>query len=216
MDSTLTILYDNEARDPPLTADWGFAALVCTEAGEKILFDSGASGTILLHNARVLGEDLSTVTSVVLSHWHWDHSGGLKEITGIAPGAKFFLPFRRDLTFEWPGSHPVRETPVRVAEGVYSTGVVGGIEQALVVISLRRTLLLTGCAHPGVPALLTATGKVAKPTSLLGGLHDFSDFDCLTNLCEVYPCHCTQHTEEILKRLPSKAFRCGVGLTMHV
>ncbi len=48
--------------------------------GEKILFDSGASD-IFLKNAELLGVDIhKDVQTVVLSHGHWDHSGGLKHL----------------------------------------------------------------------------------------------------------------------------------------
>lgn len=56
--------------------EWGFAALVEAD-GRRILFDTGARPETVLQNARELGIDLSTVTDVVLSHHHADHTGGL-------------------------------------------------------------------------------------------------------------------------------------------
>jgi 7,8-dihydropterin-6-yl-methyl-4-(beta-D-ribofuranosyl)aminobenzene 5'-phosphate synthase len=56
--------------------EWGFAALVEAD-GARILFDTGARPTTVLENARELKVDLSTVTDVVLSHNHGDHTGGL-------------------------------------------------------------------------------------------------------------------------------------------
>ena len=56
--------------------EWGFAALI--EAGEaRILFDTGMRPETVLGNARELGVDLSTVDTVILSHNHFDHTGGL-------------------------------------------------------------------------------------------------------------------------------------------
>lgn len=56
--------------------EWGFAALI--EAGDaKILFDTGMRPETVLGNARELGVDLSTVDTVILSHNHFDHTGGL-------------------------------------------------------------------------------------------------------------------------------------------
>ena len=55
--------------------EWGFAALVEAD-GHRILFDTGAKTDVVLRNARSLGVDLSTVPDVILSHSHWDHTGG--------------------------------------------------------------------------------------------------------------------------------------------
>ncbi|HEX2680816.1 MAG TPA: MBL fold metallo-hydrolase [Candidatus Dormibacteraeota bacterium] len=56
--------------------EWGFAALVEAD-GRRLLFDAGYRPETVLENARELGVDLSTVTDVVLSHHHGDHTGGL-------------------------------------------------------------------------------------------------------------------------------------------
>jgi 7,8-dihydropterin-6-yl-methyl-4-(beta-D-ribofuranosyl)aminobenzene 5'-phosphate synthase len=56
--------------------EWGFSALI--ETGEEaILFDTGFKEGTVLHNAKALGKDLSTVEKVILSHFHSDHTGGL-------------------------------------------------------------------------------------------------------------------------------------------
>jgi 7,8-dihydropterin-6-yl-methyl-4-(beta-D-ribofuranosyl)aminobenzene 5'-phosphate synthase len=56
--------------------EWGFSALVEVD-GRRLLFDTGNRPQTVLENARELGIDLSGVTDVVLSHHHWDHTGGL-------------------------------------------------------------------------------------------------------------------------------------------
>jgi 7,8-dihydropterin-6-yl-methyl-4-(beta-D-ribofuranosyl)aminobenzene 5'-phosphate synthase len=56
--------------------EWGFAALIEAD-GRRLLFDTGYRPETVLQNARELGIDLSTVTDVVLSHHHDDHTGGL-------------------------------------------------------------------------------------------------------------------------------------------
>ena len=216
MSTTIVLLYDNEALEDPLIADWGFAALIADESGERVLFDAGASGDILLHNARALGEDLSSLTAVVLSHWHWDHAGGLAAVARLSPEATYFVPSGADFEHAGVILHPVHQQPVRISEHVWSTGVVAGMEQAVVVMSDTCPFLLTGCAHPGVPALLQAARSIATPRGLLGGLHGFSEFDCLEGLTRVYPCHCTQRKQEILSRFPDKATACGAGLRVEV
>lgn len=56
--------------------EWGYAALVEVD-GKKILFDTGARPGTVLKNVGELGLDLGDVETVVLSHHHWDHTGGL-------------------------------------------------------------------------------------------------------------------------------------------
>jgi len=68
-------------------AEHGFSCLlkVCQGAEEHIvLMDAGVSSICLLHNADVLGVDLSEVDSVVLSHGHFDHFGGFIEFLNRA------------------------------------------------------------------------------------------------------------------------------------
>ena len=56
--------------------EWGYAALVELD-GHTLLFDTGARPDTVLNNSEELGIDLSTVDTVVLTHNHWDHTGGL-------------------------------------------------------------------------------------------------------------------------------------------
>jgi len=56
--------------------EWGFSALVEAD-GHRILLDTGNHPETVLQNARDLDIDLSDVTEVILSHYHWDHVGGL-------------------------------------------------------------------------------------------------------------------------------------------
>ena len=56
--------------------EWSFSALLESD-DEKILFDTGFNENTVLHNANLLGKDLSQVEKVILSHFHGDHTGGL-------------------------------------------------------------------------------------------------------------------------------------------
>lgn len=80
MNVRITILCENSVG--PLSGtlgEHGFSALVEPSNGDPLLFDTG-QGLTLLHNARRMNKDLSTVTQVVLSHGHYDHAGGLKPL----------------------------------------------------------------------------------------------------------------------------------------
>jgi 7,8-dihydropterin-6-yl-methyl-4-(beta-D-ribofuranosyl)aminobenzene 5'-phosphate synthase len=56
--------------------EWGFSALITTPS-DTILFDTGFKADTVASNARLLGIDLSVAESVVLTHFHSDHTGGL-------------------------------------------------------------------------------------------------------------------------------------------
>ena len=72
----ITILCENSVGPISGTlGEHGFAALVEHPAG-SLLFDTG-QGATLLHNARRLNRQLEQVEAVVLSHGHYDHTGGL-------------------------------------------------------------------------------------------------------------------------------------------
>jgi len=77
MNFRITILCDNSVG--PLSGtlgEHGFSLLIEPSVGDPLLFDTG-QGLTLLHNARQMNKDLSLVKQVVISHGHYDHSGGL-------------------------------------------------------------------------------------------------------------------------------------------
>jgi len=54
-----------------------------------VLFDTGQSGAFAA-NARLLGVDIPMVEAIVLSHGHYDHTGGLAEARSLAASARVF------------------------------------------------------------------------------------------------------------------------------
>ncbi len=82
IEATLTILVDNQAA-PPLAAEHGFALWI-DAAGRRILFDAGQGGA-LPGNAEQLGIDLSAADTLVLSHGHYDHGGGIPAVLARHP-----------------------------------------------------------------------------------------------------------------------------------
>ena len=78
MPITVTTLVENTAGTPFTIGEWGQSLLVEAD-GQKILFDTGPSA-LITKNATALGVDIATVDRIVLSHGHYDHTGGLQEV----------------------------------------------------------------------------------------------------------------------------------------
>jgi 7,8-dihydropterin-6-yl-methyl-4-(beta-D-ribofuranosyl)aminobenzene 5'-phosphate synthase len=87
----VTVLYDAFGKDPKMTKDWGFSALV-EAGGKRILFDTGNNSEIFAANAKAKGVDLSKLDFVVMSHRHGDHMGGLNHLLSVNPGVKIYAP----------------------------------------------------------------------------------------------------------------------------
>ena len=64
--------------EPGYMSEFGLS-LIIEANGRRILFDTGA-GEALLPNAARIGVDLNSVTDIILSHGHYDHTGGLAKL----------------------------------------------------------------------------------------------------------------------------------------
>jgi 7,8-dihydropterin-6-yl-methyl-4-(beta-D-ribofuranosyl)aminobenzene 5'-phosphate synthase len=205
---TITIVNDNNPYDQRLSSAWGFSALV-EYRDYNLLFDTGGDGQMLMENMRILGIDPSHIDSVVLSHAHEDHTGGLTAL--LDSGAKpvvYLLPsfpvsFKRQIEQFTQASEVLPGQSF--AEGLWTTGEVGGIipEQALVIQTEQGLVVITGCAHPGIVAIVEqAQILFAEPVYLvLGGFHlgdkSEAEIDAILKdfkrleVKQVAPCHCT-------------------------
>ena len=175
----ITVLYDNTAHRPDCRADWGFACLA--EGTQKtILFDTGTKADIFAANVGVLRADLSRVDALVISHPHGDHTGGLDIALKARPGLPVYLPFGAPPTLaeklRSEGATVLSpEGPADIGPDALVTGPVGGPvpEQALVVRRPEGLVVVTGCSHPGIVAVVERAKQVAggKVLAVLGGFH---------------------------------------------
>jgi 7,8-dihydropterin-6-yl-methyl-4-(beta-D-ribofuranosyl)aminobenzene 5'-phosphate synthase len=177
----ITVLYDNTTADPRLRAAWGFAALI-EHAGHTLLLDAGGDPRVFLGNLDSLGIDVRRVESIAVSHAHGDHTEGLQGLVERRVRVPLFvLPsFPPAFRERFGGAF----TPVEasrgqeLAPGVFTTGemvdpAVRIPEQALVIRTDSGLVIVTGCAHQGVVAVVRRAVEMfhAPVYMVIGGFH---------------------------------------------
>ena len=141
------ILMDDKAESKELQKERGLSLLVRAHYPKKdlsILFDTSITGEKVLSNAKKMNLDLSKVSYIVLSHKHWDHTGGLLEVLRardnwipILHGQKFFeqsiavdpylrhttwMPFLKRKIVELKGMLTPIWIPMEIAPGIFLSG----------------------------------------------------------------------------------------------
>ncbi|MEW6142125.1 MAG: MBL fold metallo-hydrolase [Chloroflexota bacterium] len=141
MQIQITTLSENTANYGFL-AEWGLSILVEVD-GLRILMDTGLSFSAV-HNASLLGVDLSAVDRIVLSHGHADHTGGLRDVLRIRGEVEVVghpdiwtskyvrrgtgsvrycgVPFSREELESQGARFNLTREPVRISERVMTTG----------------------------------------------------------------------------------------------
>lgn len=177
----ITYLYDNTEAVAGTHSSWGFAALVEAH-GRRVLFDTGTGAAVLEHNAAKLGADLSRLDALVLSHEHFDHTGGIA-VLGRREGLPVYYPAGANPSADFIGALdragmkrvPVTEMTTILPRISVSHEMKGPMasEIALLVDTDDGLSVLVGCAHPGPDAMLAQIGqRTGRPVSMLiGGFH---------------------------------------------
>lgn len=207
---SIITVFDNYRVRADLAAAWGFAAVVETPAN-TLLFDTGGDGAKLLSNMRALGVDSGRIDTLVISHSHADHLGGLSAFLAVNPNVTVWIPssfperVKRDVLKA--GAH-YRDVsgPARIAQGIHTAGEIGGAlkEQSLIVETPEGIVVVTGCAHAGIVNVVKAAAKLfdGRPIALvMGGFHLLSasddDVDAIIRdfrhlgVRKVAPSHCS-------------------------
>lgn len=212
----ITIVYDNEVLRKGLNAGWGFSCLI----DNNILFDTGGDSVVLLDNMKKLGIDPNDVKSVVLSHGHGDHTGGLSELLEKNQDLSVyaFASFSRWLKNEIPEKTKLIEVreQMQIRRNLSTTGELGTYikEQSLICLDKKSVLVITGCSHPGLHNILKVAARFGEIYGVVGGFHGFRDFDILKGIKLISPCHCTSYKKEIAHTFPKQYVRCGAGLVI--
>lgn len=176
------IIFNSEAISRKLSIGWGFSCLV----NNCILFDTGEKDEYLFNNMANMDIDISQIKTVVISHDHWDHTGGLwklleqkKEIE-VYSCPNFSSQFKKRVK-QLQGILVEPDGFTEIAKDIFVTGEIAGIyngeympEQALAVKTKNGVSVITGCSHPGVIKMLEkVNGEFPNEQiySVFGGFH---------------------------------------------
>ena len=232
----ITVVYDNRVYEEGLKPAWGFACLI-EGLDKKILFDTGDDGKILLSNMKTLGIDPKQIETVVLSHEHGDHVGGLASFLSANPNVTVYVlrSFPPSIKNEAKGhGAEVVEVagPAKISEHALSTGEMGTMikEQSLVIPTDRGLIVITGCAHPGVVDIVKKAKELTNQEVLLvmGGFHLLGHSDAqLKKIISQFkelgvryaaPCHCSgdRAIELFAQEYGEHFIQMGVGRTVEL
>ena len=231
---TITVVFDNNANRSGLQTAWGFGSIV-QRGGRTLLFDTGCDGGMLLANMAALGFAASDLDTIVLSHNHADHTGGLAAVLEQNPNVVVYAPQAFGASFRdrvvAQGARVVEVTgPLEIEAGIWSTGQLGDsiVEQALVVQTDAGLVVIAGCAHPGVVEMARRAREVGKGEIdlVLGGFHLSAASSAAVEqvaaglkalgVARLAPCHCTgaPAVTQLAAAFGAGYERCGAGLVL--
>lgn len=224
----IVVLIDNEPGEG-LKSDWGLSLYVETP-GWSMIFDADTSPNTLQFNAEKLNLNLEEVSFAVLSHYHYDHAGGLSYIAKINPNLKIYVPPGPAGRLRRIGLNPiVVNQNIAISDDSFIIGPLsagwGLNEISFAFYSGRKGLtLLVGCSHPGVDKIaleLVNFTKIDKIHMIIGGYHS-SALEAIDRLAEITryfcPIHCSSESIKryLEKKYPEKYFKARTGTEIDV
>ncbi len=197
---TIDILMENtvgQKHARTCRSEWGLSLLIHWK-NHHILLDGGPSG-LFMENARHMQADLSSVTEVSLSHFHWDHADGLEFFDPPAdtklyahPGLLSKIPAELKGLLEDKYTLKLSDHPVDMGEGIFFLGEIPRQtpfekgchkddpmkdDSALALKTDKGCIVITGCSHSGIANIcLQAQAVTGQPLrGVIGGMHLFDD-----------------------------------------
>ncbi|HOK79524.1 MAG TPA: MBL fold metallo-hydrolase [bacterium] len=179
----IVTVFDKDSNEKNLHIGWGISFLV----DQVILLDTGEKGEWLVDNLDGLKINTGKIEKIVISHDHWDHTGGLWDLLKIRKrisvyGCKGFSEkFKEDVKKGGGNFIEVEGLTELKNREVFSTGEIEGdykgkyiAEQSIIIKSKNGISILTGCAHPGILKIIDTVRDLFPDESIyavIGGFH---------------------------------------------
>lgn len=190
-----TIIDDYYLGEPALS-------FLIEDEDKTILFDTGYSDVFLL-NAKKMGIDLTNINTLVLSHGHNDHTGGLIHLMKYRQNIDVYAHPLVDEEKEHDGkdlSSPVlletlpnnfiihkTKNPQKISNHIYFLGEIERTVQplrklgndpllddsAIVYEKEDGIFIITGCSHSGICNIIEQAKAITNKTKILGVIGGF-------------------------------------------
>ncbi|MFH1063406.1 MAG: MBL fold metallo-hydrolase [Candidatus Omnitrophota bacterium] len=227
----IQVIFNTEAVSRQFSTGWGLSCLV----NNTVLFDTGEKAQGLLDNIALLNINIARIKSVVISHEHWDHTGGLWKLLEQRSKLKVYIcpsfsqEFKKRID-ELKCILIESDKVMEIEKNIFLTGEIAGTykteymaEQALVVKTANGLNVLTGCAHPGIINILEKVKQTFPHDtihSVFGGFHlKDKDSEALQKIAEKFremriekagPTHCSgREAESIFQEIYKTDFIPG-------
>lgn len=225
----ITNVYDNLTYNKELKSDWGFSCLI-EYPNEKVLFDTGAHPEILEENLKKLQVDPLLIDKVIISHKHWDHSGGVIWLAKQNPNIKIYLPrtWSKKLHTQLlvhAGQVITVAKDMKISENlqiilsqnIFINELILGIKTS------QGIVIITECSHTGIDKIIARSLKYGKILAVLGGFHLFRSsknrikkiisYIEKSDIQFIAPCHCTGESamNTLAKEFTKQFHSNGVG-----
>jgi 7,8-dihydropterin-6-yl-methyl-4-(beta-D-ribofuranosyl)aminobenzene 5'-phosphate synthase len=213
------IIFDNTSLNEGFIPGWGFSCLV----DSTILFDTGEKAGYLFKNMEKMSIDVSKIEQVVISHDHWDHTGGLWDLLEkrkniVVYGCPNFSEGFKKKVVSLGGHLVLTEKLTEIGNGIFVTGQIEGkykgsliAEQALLIKKKEGIIIITGCSHPGIIKIIKKVKEdfpEEKIILVFGGFHLMGKDDREVELIvekfknlgveKVGPTHCTGYEAQMI------------------
>ncbi len=235
----IKIVFDNNNINKNFIPGWGFSCLV----DQTVLFDTGEESESLFNNMQNLDIDIPKIEKVVVSHDHWDHTGGLwgllEKKEGIdVYGCHGFSKEFKEKVKTLGGNLILVEKLTMIKNRIFATGEIAGkynglfiAEQSLLIKRGNGITIITGCAHPGIVKIIKKIKEnfpKEKINLVFGGFHlmnkDNREIELIVDkfkefeIEKVGPTHCSGYeAQTIFKRIyKDKYIQIAAGKTFEI
>ena len=202
----ITVLTDNNSLiDRYYLAEPAFCLFI-EEAGKRILFDTGYSD-VFRKNGEKMGVDFNLIDTIVISHGHNDHTGGLQYLSDLRQSINVYAHPEADEGKSYEGldiSMPVRfeqlndnfkvtlsRKPLNITDKLVFLGEiernwqqVAPLEEddleddtAMVYKGEKGLFIITGCSHSGIINICEYSKKVTGINRINGIIGGFHMLD---------------------------------------